>query len=89
MIIIGKEFNVAPLSSTFVLFSIFGFLFSVFYVTSLNIKIGAAFTLLFLILFLASFVSMTKAPVGNETFINDLSIHEPEKHLRHKRKKKS
>lgn len=86
MIIIQEQFKAAPLSSTFMIASIIGFIVSVFYVTQLSVKFGAAFSLVFLLMFLSSFISMSKAPLDDETVDKDLSIHEPHKHLRHRRK---
>lgn len=88
MIIIQEQFNAAPLSSTFVIASILGFIVSVFYVTRISVKFGAAFSLVFLMMFLASFISMSKAPINDKTVDDDLSIHEPHKHLRHRKLKK-
>jgi len=78
----------APLSSSFMIASILGFIISAVYVTKLSVKFGAAFSLIFLLMFLSSFISMSKAPVGDETFIKDLSIHESRKHARRNRIKK-
>ena len=40
------------------------------------------------LMFLASFISMSKAPINDKTVDDDLSIHEPHKHLRHRKLKK-
>jgi len=85
VIYIEKEFKAAPLSSAFVLTSIFGFLISVFYITNYSVKFGAAFALVFLLMFIASFISMMKGPIDDKEFDNDLSIHEPNKHPRRHR----
>ena len=86
---IKKEFEAAPLSSSFVLFSMLGLLISLIYVYPvISPKFGASFTLIFLIMFISSFVSMTKAPMGDEEYLNDLAIHEHHKHVRKKRNKK-
>lgn len=88
MIIIHEQFKAAPLSSSFMIASILGFIVSVFYVTKISLKFGTAFAIVFMMMFLASFISMSKAPVGDEVFINDLSIHEHHKHARRKRTRK-
>lgn len=82
VVFIHKQFKAAPLSSSFMVASIFGIIFSLYYMPKLSVKFAAAFTTVFLLMFISSFVSMSKAPVGDETFNNDLSIHEHHKHPR-------
>lgn len=53
--------NYAPLSSGFMLISIIGFLVSVFMVMGWSESWGFTFALVFTLMFIASFVSMTKA----------------------------
>ena len=77
------RFKVAPLSGTFMITSIFGFLISTMYLMKIA---GAesyafAFALLFGIMFIASVISMTYAPVEAE-----LAIDEPHE-VRKARKK--
>ena len=55
--------RVAPLKSSFMAASIIGFLVSVFYVSSVSRTWGFTFTLFFTLMFVASMISMTYAPV--------------------------
>ncbi|HLC50446.1 MAG TPA: hypothetical protein VJI97_03380 [Candidatus Nanoarchaeia archaeon] len=57
-----KEFNVAPLSSAFMLTSIVGALVSAFYIFPGSRKWGFTFILFFTLMFVASLISMTYAP---------------------------
>jgi hypothetical protein len=83
-----KEFKFAPLSSTFVLTSILGFLISVmFIIPKLSVTWGFTFAMMFMIMFLSSMVSMTRATT-DDYHLDHLAVHEPEKHLKHIYKKK-
>ena len=58
-----KEPNVAPLSASFMLTSIVGFLVSIFFVVpQLSLKWGFTLVLFFVLMFVASMISMTYAP---------------------------
>ena len=57
-----KEFNIAPLSTGFMLTSIVGFLISAFYVLPQSAKWGFTFVLFFALMFVASLISMTYSP---------------------------
>jgi hypothetical protein len=59
-----------PLSSGFMLTSIMGAILSVFVIIPLNLAWGFTFTLVFIIMFIASMISMTQAPVGDEDLVN-------------------
>ena len=62
-------FKAAPLSSTFFLIGIIGFLISSFYVAPvLSLTWGIAFSIVFMCMILASFVSMTRATPDAELF---------------------
>ena len=61
-----QHFKAAPLSSGFMLASIIGFLVSVVYVWNLNKSFGFTFAIIFAVMFVASIVSMTHAPVEAE-----------------------
>lgn len=64
----------APLSSSFMFISIIGFLLSVWLVMPLSEQMGFAFALVFVIMFISSIVSMTKAePIPEH--MNELVIH--------------
>jgi formate hydrogenlyase subunit 3/multisubunit Na+/H+ antiporter MnhD subunit len=72
----------APLDSTFMLVSIIGFFVSVFYVYQyLSASWGFTFTLFFVMMFIASIVSMTKADTSPDS-IDSLAI----KTLKNKKK---
>jgi multisubunit Na+/H+ antiporter MnhB subunit len=58
-----KGFDVAPLSSGYMLTSIVGFLISVFWVLPKSSKWGFTFLFFFGLMFVASMISMTYAPV--------------------------
>lgn len=57
-----KEFNVAPLSSGYMVTSIVGFLISVFYIYPNSSKWGFTFVMFFTLMFVAAMISMTYAP---------------------------
>ena len=58
-----KEMNVAPLSAGFMLTAIVGFLVSVFFVVpQLSQRWGFTLVLFFVLMFVASIISMTYAP---------------------------
>ena len=58
-----KELNVAPLSAGFMLTAIVGFLISIFFVVpQLSLKWGFTLVLFFVLMFVASVISMTYAP---------------------------
>ncbi len=68
----------APLSAGFMLTSILGFFISIWLIMDLSVTWGFTFTLFFVIMFIASLISMTKAePVPEH--MDTLAIHEPEK----------
>ncbi|MBR9675807.1 hypothetical protein GOV05_02255 [Candidatus Woesearchaeota archaeon] len=79
-----KSFQAAPLSSTFFLTSIFGFLISALYISSLSPTWSFAFSLIFVLMFISSMISMTKATT-EEDFLHHLSIHEPKKAYKKKK----
>lgn len=76
------RFKVAPLSGTFMITSIFGFLISTMFLSKITGAETYAFTLalLFGIMFISSVISMTYSPVEAE-----LAIDEPHE-VRRKRK---
>lgn len=59
--------NVAPLPGTFMIASIVGILVSYMFVLKRSFNFGIAFILIFAIMFIASFVSMTRSPVSEKT----------------------
>ncbi len=62
MIKLRKEFNIAPLSSGYMLTSIVGFLVSAFYVLPNSRTWGFTLVLFFTLMFVASMISMTYSP---------------------------
>ena len=74
-------FKAAPLSSTFMVFSILGFLSSIYYFTLFGETWGTLFLVFFSMMFIASVISMTHAPDEK-----DLAINDEEKHVRKRRK---
>ena len=57
-----REFNIAPLSSAFMLTSIVGALISAFYIMPNSSTWGFTFVLFFTLMFVASLISMTYSP---------------------------
>ena len=53
----------APLSGGFMIASIVGFFVSAIYISDLSFNWGFALAVIFVIMFIASIISMTKAPV--------------------------
>ena len=60
---VAKRWHPTYLNSSFMLASIIGFFVSYFLILGISINFGAAFMLLFVIMFFASLVSMTSAPI--------------------------
>ena len=58
-----KSFRVAPLKGSFMITAMLGFLISVIYVWDLNRAYASAFAVVFAIMFIASIVSMSYAPI--------------------------
>lgn len=54
--------NVAPLKGGYMITSMVGFLISVFYVYDISQKWGFTFALFFMLMFIASLISMTYGP---------------------------
>ena len=54
----------APLSGGFMIASIVGFFVSSIYIADFSLNWGFALAIVFVIMFIASIISMTKAPVG-------------------------
>ena len=75
------KFEFAPLKGSFVIISIIGFIISAIWVYGKNPAWGFAFCLVFVMMFIASMISMTYGPVGEE-----LQIDERRKRERKKRK---
>lgn len=54
----------APLSGGFMIASIVGFFVSAIYIAELSLNWGFALSVVFVLMFIASFISMIKAPIG-------------------------
>lgn len=67
-----------PLSSTFMMTSMLGFLVAVFIVMPISYTWGFTFMFFFITLFVASVYNFTHAPDED-----DLAVHEPHRHLKH------
>lgn len=58
-----SRWHAAPLKGSFMVTAILGFLISAYWVYPQSISYGVAFMLVFVAMFVASLISMTKAPV--------------------------
>lgn len=56
------RYNVAPLTGSYMITSIVGFLISIMYVYDISNRWGFAFALFFMMMFVASLISMTYGP---------------------------
>ncbi len=56
--------QVAPLKASFMIIAIVGFFISVYMVADLWPQMAFAFATVFVLMFIASLIAMTKAPVG-------------------------
>ncbi|HIH31622.1 TPA: hypothetical protein HA235_02845 [Candidatus Woesearchaeota archaeon] len=66
----------AHLSAGFMLTSIIGFFISIYYVWKISETWSFTFMLFFAIMFVASMISMTKAPFKEKEYQDELAIHE-------------
>lgn len=57
------KWHAAPLKGSFMVTAMLGFLISAYYVFPKNYNFGFTFMLIFAAMFVASLISMTKAPV--------------------------
>jgi hypothetical protein len=60
--------RIAPLSGGFMITSIVGFIASLMFVYKISAAWGMAFMIFFVIMFVSSMISMTKAPVSEQSF---------------------
>ncbi len=68
-------FKVAPLHSSMMLISMFGFIITAFYINDKIFGSWAwAFMLVFVVMFIATIISMSKAPIQGES-LERLAIH--------------
>lgn len=59
-----KGWHPSPLKGSFMVFALLGFLISAYIIYPQSVNYGVAFMLVFTAMFVASLVSMTKAPIG-------------------------
>jgi len=59
-----SKWHAVPLKGSFMVTAILGFLISYYYVFPVSYNFGIASMLFFIIMFVASLVSMTKAPIN-------------------------
>jgi multisubunit Na+/H+ antiporter MnhB subunit len=71
-----NKMKYAHLSAGFMLTAIIGILVSIFFVWGLSETWGFTFLLFFGIMFIASMISMTKAPYTEKEYQDELAIHE-------------
>lgn len=83
----SRRIHFAPLSSTFMLVSMLGFILSVWLIMDWSESWGFTFALMFVLMFIASIISMSNAEPIDE-HLDHLSIHEPHKAYKKTRKKK-
>jgi hypothetical protein len=77
----------AHLSAGFMLTSIIGFFLSTFFVWKISETWGVTFALFFIIMFVASIISMTKADFTEKEYQEELAIHEKVAKRKWRRKK--
>jgi galactitol-specific phosphotransferase system IIC component len=75
--------HIGLLSSGFMITSILGFLISIIYIMDISETWGFTLTVVFLMMFISSFVNMHKASISDPEHVKELAIHE-----KYKRKKK-
>jgi len=76
--------KVAHLSAGFMLTSIVGFFISLLFVWKLSISWGFTFCLFFIVMFVASIISMTHADFTDKEYQQELAIHERPEYKRKK-----
>jgi predicted membrane protein len=63
-----QGWKAAPLKGSFMVFGMLGFLISAYLVYTRSQSYGIAFMLIFALMFIASLISMSKAPVGHKEY---------------------
>jgi hypothetical protein len=72
----GVIMKYAHLSAGFMLTSIIGFFIAVYFISKLSVTWSFTFAVFFFIMFVASMISMTKAPYSEKEYQDELAIHE-------------
>ena len=75
-----------PFSGGFMLTSILGFLISVLFVMKISATWGFTFALVFVLMFIASVVTMSRIDADDKYSMNELAVHD-KGHYANKRKK--
>jgi hypothetical protein len=70
------KLHYAHLSAGFMLTSIVGFFVSIFFVMKLSDTWGFTLTLFFVLMFISSMISMTKADYKEKEYQDELAIHD-------------
>jgi hypothetical protein len=70
------KFRYAHLSAGFMLTSIIGFFISIFLIMKMDETWGFTFALFFVLMFISSVISMTKAEFREKEYQDELAIHE-------------
>ncbi len=65
-----RMLDVAPLTGSFMITAILGFIISLMWVYPQSQSFGIAFAVVFALMFIASVISMTKSPGGDELQID-------------------
>jgi len=81
-----KKPSFVPLTSSFMLTSIIGVMVSAMFVMKLSVTWGFTFTVFFVIMFIASIVSMSNMDAEIRYGWDELAIHEKHKSKRKKNK---
>jgi|FLOH01.1.fsa_nt_gi hypothetical protein len=79
-------FKIAPLSSSMMLVSMFGFIISAFFIAHENMNVVTwawAFIIVFVLIFISTVISMSQSSLDHD-FLDGLAIHEKD----HYKKKK-
>lgn len=75
-----------PFSSGFMLTSILGFMISVLFVMNISATWGFTFALIFVIMFIASIVTMGQIEAEDRYGLKELAVHEKGHYVRKKKK---
>jgi hypothetical protein len=76
--------NYVPLTGGFMLTSIIGFMVSTMFVMRLSVSWGFTFALFFVVMFIASVVSMSNMEADDRYGWEGLAIHEKKRHTKQK-----
>ena len=74
-----------PFSSGFMLTSIIGFFVSVFFVMKISATWGFTFALVFVIMFIASIITMSQIEAEDKYALKELAVHEKKHYAKRKK----